>query len=68
VLGFFAFHVAGGLFYSLIIPTAIVLIFHLLSGRRSVLNSLRSGAALKEPGSLVPDEFRVAGGALNAGG
>jgi hypothetical protein len=35
-LGFFAFHVAGGLFYSLIIPAVIAFILHPLSGRRSL--------------------------------
>jgi hypothetical protein len=36
MLGFFAFHVAGGLIHLLIIVAVIVLIAHLFTGRRVV--------------------------------
>jgi len=36
VLGFFAFHVAGGLIHLLLIVGLISLVMHLFSGRRAV--------------------------------
>jgi hypothetical protein len=36
LLGFFAFHVAGGLIHLLIIAAVIALIVHLFTGRRAV--------------------------------
>ncbi len=36
LLGFFAFHVAGGLIHALLVIAVIVAIFHLISGRRGV--------------------------------
>lgn len=36
LLGFFAFHVAGGLIHLLIIVAVIVLLVHLFTGRRAV--------------------------------
>jgi hypothetical protein len=35
-LGLFAFHIGGGLIHALIVVAVIVLLFQLLSGRRSV--------------------------------
>jgi hypothetical protein len=35
-LGFFAFHVAGGLIHLLLVIAVIVIIFRLISGRRPV--------------------------------
>jgi hypothetical protein len=36
-LGFLAFHVGGGLIHALIVLAVIVLLFQLLTGRRSVV-------------------------------
>jgi hypothetical protein len=36
-LGFLAFHVGGGLIHALIVIAVILLLFQLLSGRRSVV-------------------------------
>ena len=36
-LGFFAFHVGGGLIHLLIVVAVIVLLFHLFSGRRRLV-------------------------------
>ena len=35
-LGFFAFHIGGGLIHILLVLAVIVLIFNLLSGRRGI--------------------------------
>jgi len=35
-LGFFAFHVGGGLIHLLLVVALVVLIFNLVSGRRAV--------------------------------
>jgi hypothetical protein len=35
LLGFFAFHVAGGLIHILLVVAVIVLVINLISGRRS---------------------------------
>ena len=35
-LGFFAFHVGGGLIHLLLVVALVVLIFNLISGRRAV--------------------------------
>ena len=35
LLGFFAFHVGGGLIHTLLVVAAIVLVWNLLTGRRS---------------------------------
>jgi hypothetical protein len=35
-LGFFAFHVAGGLIHLLLVVALVVLVFNLISGRRAV--------------------------------
>jgi Family of unknown function (DUF5670) len=35
-LGFLAFHVGGGLIHLLIVAAVVVLIFQLISGRRSI--------------------------------
>lgn len=37
LLGFFAFHVGGGLIHALIVVAVIVLLFQLLSGRRRLV-------------------------------
>lgn len=37
LLGFFAFHVAGGLIHILLVVAIIVVIFRLISGRRPVV-------------------------------
>lgn len=37
LLGFFAFHVAGGLIHILLLIALIVLIYNLVAGRRTVL-------------------------------
>lgn len=37
LLGFFAFHVAGGLIHILLVIAIIVVIFRLISGRRPVV-------------------------------
>jgi hypothetical protein len=36
LLGFFAFHIGGGLIHILLVLAVIVLIFNLLSGRRGL--------------------------------
>jgi hypothetical protein len=36
VLGFFAFHVAGGLIHLLLVVAVVVVIFQLVSGRRAL--------------------------------
>ena len=36
LLGFFAFHIAGGLIHILLVIAVIVVIFQLISGRRAV--------------------------------
>jgi hypothetical protein len=36
-LGFLAFHIGGGLIHALIVLAVIILLFQLLSGRRSVV-------------------------------
>jgi hypothetical protein len=36
LLGFFAFHVAGGFIHLLLVIAVIVVIFNLISGRRAV--------------------------------
>ena len=36
LLGFFAFHIGGGLIHLLLVLAVIVLIFNLLSGRRGL--------------------------------
>ncbi len=36
VLGFFAFHVAGGLIHLLLVVAVVVVIFQLISGRRAL--------------------------------
>jgi len=36
LLGFFAFHIGGGLIHILLVLAVIVLIFNLLSGRRGI--------------------------------
>ena len=36
-LGFLAFHIGGGLIHALIVIAVILLLFQLLSGRRSVV-------------------------------
>ena len=35
-LGFFAFHVAGGLIHLLLVVALVVLVFQLITGRRAV--------------------------------
>ena len=35
-LGFFAFHLAGGLIHLLLVVALVVLVFNLISGRRAV--------------------------------
>jgi hypothetical protein len=35
-LGFFAFHVGGGLIHLLLVVALVVLVFNLISGRRAV--------------------------------
>jgi len=37
LLGFFAFHIAGGLIHILLVIAIIVVIFRLISGRRPVV-------------------------------
>ena len=36
LLGFFAFHVAGGLIHILLVVAVVVVIFQLISGRRAL--------------------------------
>lgn len=36
VLGFFAFHVAGGLIHLLLIVAVILIVIHFITGRRTV--------------------------------
>jgi len=36
LLGFFAFHVAGGLIHLLIVAAVIIVLYQLLTGRRAV--------------------------------
>ena len=36
LLGFFAFHIGGGLIHILLVLAVIILIFNLLSGRRGI--------------------------------
>ncbi|MDB5737857.1 MAG: family rane protein [Sphingomonas bacterium] len=36
LLGFFAFHVAGGLIHLLLVVAVVVVIFQLISGRRAI--------------------------------
>lgn len=36
LLGFFAFHVAGGLIHLLLIAAVIAIIFHFVTGRRAI--------------------------------
>ena len=36
LLGFFAFHVAGGLIHLLLVVAVVVVIFQLISGRRAL--------------------------------
>lgn len=36
VLGFFAFHIAGGLIHLLLVVAVVVVIFQLVSGRRAL--------------------------------
>ncbi|HEX8669071.1 MAG TPA: lmo0937 family membrane protein [Allosphingosinicella sp.] len=36
LLGFFAFHVGGGLIHALLVIAVIVIIFNLISGRRAL--------------------------------
>ncbi|HEV2358665.1 MAG TPA: lmo0937 family membrane protein [bacterium] len=37
VLGYFSFHIAGGLIHLLLVIAVIVLIYNLITGRRAVL-------------------------------
>lgn len=37
VLGFFAFHVAGGLIHLLLVVAVIVIVYRLITGRRPVV-------------------------------
>lgn len=37
VLGYFSFHIAGGLIHLLLVIAVIVLVYNLITGRRAVL-------------------------------